>query len=80
MCFALPNPALLVKDGAALESMCSRTQVFGKRLNSHRLYCCTVASVQLCFGGTGGLNALLPRPSLHQVLPVQDHAPADRFS
>ena len=32
------------------------TQVFGKRLNSHRLCCCTVASVQFCFGDAGGHN------------------------
>ena len=56
------------------------TQVFGKRLNSHRLCCCTVASVQLCFCGAGGDNALLFRPSLDQVLPVQNYAPADRLS
>ena len=56
------------------------TQVFGKRLNSHRLCCCTVASAQFCFGGAGGDNALLPRPSLDEVRPVQDHAPADRLS
>ena len=30
------------------------TQVFGKRLNSHRLCCCTVASVPFCFCGAGG--------------------------
>ena len=56
------------------------TQVFGKRLNSHRHCCCTAASLQFCFGGAGRLNALLLRPSLEHVLPVQDHAPADRFS
>ena len=56
------------------------TQVFGKRLNSHRLCCCTVASVQFCFGGAGGDSALLLRPNLDQVLPVQNHAPADGLS
>ena len=33
----------------------------------HRLCCCTVASVQFCFGGAGGDTALLLRPSLDQV-------------
>ena len=56
------------------------TQVFGKRLNSHRLSGAAAASVQFCFGGAGGHNALLLRPSLDQVLPVQDHAPANRCS
>ena len=56
------------------------TQVFGKRLNPHRLCWCTIASVQFCFSGAGGDNALLLRPGLDQVLPVQDHAPADRLS
>ena len=44
------------------------TQVFGKRLNSHRLCCCTVASVQFCFGGAGGHNALLLRSRFDQML------------
>ena len=56
------------------------TQVFGKRLKSHRLCCCTVASLQFCVGGAGGDNALLPRPSLDQVLPVQNLFSADRLS
>ena len=33
------------------------------------LCCCTVASVQVCFCGAGGDNALLLGPSLGQVLP-----------
>ena len=76
MCFALTKPVLHIMDSAALESMCSRTgaQVFGECLNSHRLCCCAVASVQFCFGGAGGDNALLLRPSFDQVLPVLDHA------
>ena len=48
------------------------TQVFGKRLNPHRLCCCTVASVQFCFGGAGGDNALLLRPGLDQMPPLTD--------
>ena len=56
------------------------TQVFGECLNCHRLCCCAVASIQFCFGGAGGDNALLLRPSFDQVLPVQDHAHADRLS
>ena len=39
-----------------------------------------VASIQFCFGGAGGDNALLLRPGLDQVLPVQDHASADQLS
>ena len=35
------------------------TQVYGKRLDFHRLCCCTAASVQLCFGGGGGHDALV---------------------
>ena len=30
------------------------TEVFDKRLNPHRLCCCTVASAQFCFGCAGG--------------------------
>ena len=43
-----PKPVLLVMDSAALDRNDS-TQVFGKRLNPHRLCCCTVACVQFCF-------------------------------
>ena len=82
--FALPKPVLLIIDSAALESMCSRIgttlpRSLAKRLNSHRLCCCTVASVQFCFGCAGGCSALLLRPGLDQVFPVQDHASADRL-
>ena len=47
-------------------------------LNRHRLSGGAVASVQFRFGWAGGHNALLLRPSLDQVLPMQDHAPSAR--
>ena len=55
------------------------TQVFGKRLNLHRLFCCTVASIQFCFGGAGGDNAWLLRPGLDQVLPCRIMPPLTDF-
>ena len=85
MCFALHKPVLLIigqcRTGVNVQpNRDDSTQVFGECLNSHRLCCCAVASVQFCFDGAGGDNALLLRPSFDQVLPVQAHAPADRLS
>ena len=83
LCLAQPSAAYDGQSCTGVNAQPNRddsTQVFGKRLNSHRLCCCTVASVQFYFCGAGDDNALLFRPSLGQVLPVQDHAPTDRFS
>ena len=83
LCFAQPCSAYCwqCRTGVDVQPNSNdSTQVFGKRLNPHRLCCCTVASVQFCFCGAGGDTALLFRPSFDQVLPVQNHAPADRLS
>ena len=78
LCFSQANSAYYGQCRTRVNVQSNRddsTQVFGKRLNSHRLCCCTVASEQLCFGGALGDDALLLRTSLDQVLPVQDHGP-----